>query len=72
MNASNLIVDIIQFQSRDLRQNLKAMVKVPYFIFLFIYILSQKSYVVKTLDNNIVIGDIEGVWVRIFENCFKK
>ena len=41
MNASNLIVYIIQFQFRDFRQNLKAIDKDPYFILFFIYILPQ-------------------------------
>ena len=72
MNASNLIDYIIQFQFRDFRQNLKAMVKVPYFIFLFIYILSLKSNVVKTFDNNIIIRDVERVWVRLWENCSRE
>ena len=72
MNASNLIDYIIQFQFGDFRQNLKAMVKVPYFIFLFIYILSLKSNVVKTFDNNIIIRDVERVWVRLWENCSRE
>ena len=68
MNASNLIVYIIQFQFRYFRQNFKAMVMVPYFIFLFIYILPQQSNLAKTFDNNIVIWGIERVWVRLYEN----